>query len=259
MSEGLPGDEDRVPPESALPTEDRDGRPGGRRWEVVPEISFLGWGVPLLSSAVAWLSAPGRLPSDASDDGLSGGPILVVPGQRAARRLMEALAVELAGPHFLPPRIMTPGRLLDELLQPSVQVATEVERLLAWRLALKESPELELRDLFGPGVEEATGDLAAEVRRVADELGLEGLSLKRARGRLGEAEQGVEERRWEVLERLESRYHDVLSRSELRCPHATRLHTLLETQRRAQGGGVPSGPDVVLIGVAELQDSYGKL
>lgn len=221
----------------------RDQRP---LTDVAVERHFVGWKRPLLESCVSWLARDGELPRQPEE---LGSYVLVVSGSRAGRRLLEALAIELAGQDFVPPAIVTPSRLLGVLLPSRARVAKPVEAILAWRQAVTEvAGRQSLIDTLGPIWERPgevlVADLAEELRSVADELGVEGLSLGDVARRLSRAQGELDQERWQSLSALESRYREVLSRADLHCPHAER--------QRALGEPALTRPRVVTLGVPEL-------
>ncbi|MEM6702072.1 MAG: PD-(D/E)XK nuclease family protein [Acidobacteriota bacterium] len=212
------------------------------------ERHFLGWDRPLLEACVEWLSREGHLPHEADDARQRFA--LVVPGSRAGRRLLEALAIELAGRNFIPPPIVTPAQLLSLLLPCTVRVARPMESTLAWRQAVAElAGRPELVEALGPIWDRPSGsmldDLAAEVRAVSDELGAEGLDIEAASNQLSRAEAELDQHRWQTLRAVERRYREVLSRAGLVCPHAERVRLLTSAERSSERR-------VVLVGVAEL-------
>ena len=99
---------------------------------------FLGWERPALVEAARRLAARYREGS-ALD---LGGVIVVVPGQRAGRRLEELLAflAEEQNLRLTPPRVVTEGRLPEMLYTPKLPFATDVSQALAWAQALRDLP-----------------------------------------------------------------------------------------------------------------------
>src|SRR6185503_7612621 len=94
-----------------------------------------GWDRAPLEAAAEWLA------SERGPD--MRGLCIGLPGARAGRRLSERLA-RLLGPGWRPPRIVTAGDLVDELLVLSGHAAGRVVRTLAWERALRELPEKSL-------------------------------------------------------------------------------------------------------------------
>ncbi len=175
---------------------------------------FLGWDRPLLQTAVEWLRTEGPLGPD-------GAPreefLLVVPGRRAARRLLEALAVELAGPRFEPPRILTPGELLEGPGTADLAPASALESLLAWDAALGQSRAEDLEPLVGRSALDLTSRsaLGRELDAVSRELWLADVGLAQVAAMLRNSEHPLEAERWHALRLLEARHARVLESSGL--------------------------------------------
>ena len=140
------------------------------------ERVFLGWDRPALYGAVNQL-VQRRLDGDKLD--LSR-VLVVVPGRRAGRRLQELLALECAGRPgrgpwtLLPPRVVTPSGLPDELFEHSLDCCTDMEGELARVLALQNLAPDKLKILFPtlPDPEDFGGwlGLAAEIGELDREL-----------------------------------------------------------------------------------------
>src|SRR4051812_4367742 len=127
-----------------------------------PQRVFLDWRRPALLAAVEYLrrtygpsepksaakrknAAQWLLGFEESSPGVSGSAwdlsrlIVVVPGKRAGRRLLELLCFE-ARDHklpFTPPTIITEGRLPEMLYAPKRPFADSLTQDLAWSQALR--------------------------------------------------------------------------------------------------------------------------
>src|SRR5688572_10243385 len=136
-----------------------------------PRRVFLGWQQPVLRSAAHWIRA--QLGNELGD------VLVTVPGARAARRLRELLALD-APPSWIPPRVLTQGELVDELVLLERRAAGRLVRTLVWERALNELPAAEretlqrarLRDDVGAARERLR--LAETVRTLHGELAPEG-------------------------------------------------------------------------------------
>ncbi|MBL8900059.1 MAG: PD-(D/E)XK nuclease family protein [Planctomycetes bacterium] len=144
-------------------------------------LRILPWLEPPLRSACARLI-------DAAPRGALGAidlrsTLVVLPGSRAARRLLELLVDAAAerGVRLVPPRFATPGTLALELCgEVSLRgAATRLEAQLAWLLALRGANPRALRDAFGARIAEHRTDLAGsagwalaqELEQLGAELG----------------------------------------------------------------------------------------
>src|SRR5262249_2364605 len=104
---------------------------------------FLGWDQPALPEAARRLGVRYR-----QGDSLDlGRVIVVVPGQRAGRRLQELLAFHAVDEklRFPPPKIVTEGRLPEMLYTPKLPFASDLVQDLAWAQALRDLPAEERR------------------------------------------------------------------------------------------------------------------
>ena len=97
---------------------------------------FLGWDRPLLVTAAEWLA---RRYGSADELNL-GGVVVVVPGRRAGRRLLELLVLraESSSRRLTPPRIETLGALPETLYPLQRPLANDLVQQLTWAKALRE-------------------------------------------------------------------------------------------------------------------------
>src|ERR1051326_4056029 len=106
---------------------------------------FLGWERPALAECVSRLVAGFR-----SGRSLNlGNVIVVLPGRRAVRRLLEllAFAAEDQGLNLTPPEAVTDGQLLEYLYSAQFPFATDLTQWLTWAQALRELSAAELRHI----------------------------------------------------------------------------------------------------------------
>lgn len=155
-----------------------------------PQCVFLDWQRPALVAAVEWLRrkygpatpAP-KKPAKKSSTGKSttsqrqfsfdepaaapgaawdlSGVIVVVPGKRAGRRLLELLVFEARDHnlHFTPPEIITEGRLPEMLYAPKHPFADALTQDLAWSQALRKLSGAQLQAIV-PHPPEASDETA---------------------------------------------------------------------------------------------------
>jgi hypothetical protein len=222
-----------------LPFEGAAAEPAGAR----PRRVFLGWERPVLHSAAEWIVR--ELGSELGD------VLVALPGARAARRLRELLA-ERAPPSWTPPRVLTQGELIDELVRLDSPVAGRLTRTLVWERALSELPDeararLQRRssDARGPGDTEERLRLAESVRTLHGELAPEGRDFA-ALARAGFApELEAEALRWAALAAAQQCYRAALAALGLVDPHEGRAEAVA-------AGAVDVARRVVLVGVADM-------
>ncbi|MGI8979517.1 MAG: PD-(D/E)XK nuclease family protein [Pirellulaceae bacterium] len=180
---------------------------------------FLDWTRPALVSAAEWLREKYRRKDEASTRTLDlRGAIVLVPGGRARRRLLELLVerAEADGLVLLPPVITTemgkPGEAgLPELLYtPKRPFASELTQLLAWAAALRKSPQAVLDKVIPHPP--ANGDftrwleLAELVRDLHTKLAADALHFGHVAQRKDEISGYHEQSRWEALRKIQDEY-----------------------------------------------------
>jgi hypothetical protein len=178
---------------------------------------FLGWEQPALAEAARRLAA--RYQSERSLD--LGRVIVVVPGQRAGRRLQELLAflAEDAGLRLTPPAVVTEGKVPELLYTPRLPFADDLTQDLAWAQALREmrADRRRLIAPYPPAREEALRwlELGKVFRRLHVELAADGLNFTDVVRKLPKESDAVEGPRWQVLAALQQRYLEILDAQEL--------------------------------------------
>lgn len=177
--------------------------------------------------------------------------IVVLPGGRAGRRLLELLqrrAESLSLP-LIPPTITTVGALPELLFEPERPTASDFARGLAWLRALEETPAVDLH-LLSPRPPERSDtlawvDLADTLAGLHAELAGERLSFADVAARTADLPAFREGPRWCALARLQQRYLADLAAIDRDDPYAARLAALDARACRAPR-------EIVLLGVAEV-------
>jgi hypothetical protein len=210
-----------------------------------PRRVFLDWKRPILHSAARWILA---------ELGHELGDVLVaVPAARAAARLRELLALA-APPAWTPPRVLTQGELIDELVQLERPAAGRLVRTLVWARALAELDEGEraaLQRRRGGGSGEPLR-LAETVRTLHGTLAPEGRDFASlAKEPWGDALDG-EAARWRALGQAQAHYRKRLARLGLVDPHEGRGHAITN-------GAVDRARRVVLVAVADMNHLLARL
>lgn len=212
----------------------------------LPRRHFLGWDGPALAAAARWLTEEFGADMERV--------VVALPGARAGRRLAEYLS-RGAEPDWSPPRLVTQGQLVDELVKLDRPVADRFVRTLAWERALAALAPHDLTRLArDPGTEDDLRNrlrLAGTVRSLHAELTPENIGFDHlARS---EAISSAEERsRWSALAKAQAAYRDVLDRVGVADPHEAR-HAAIEAGRVELEGRV------VLVGVADMTQLLHRL
>ncbi|MCZ6796217.1 MAG: PD-(D/E)XK nuclease family protein [Planctomycetota bacterium] len=211
------------------------------------ERHFLGWDRPALPPAVDLLSE--RFLSGATLD--LGGVLVVVPGARGGRRLLELLVerAEETQKELVPPRIITQGALPEELYEPEKPAAGEILENLVWTDVLRRSPSEDVERILRqpPDAGDFRGWLALGERlaRLHRELAGEGLLMADVATRGRDIEEFPEEERWLALGRLQEAY--LASLEQLGCADRQRARIDALRHGRSRSSGA-----IFLLGTVDL-------
>jgi inactivated superfamily I helicase len=206
---------------------------------------FLGWHQHFLHGVVEHLVERYTV-GDAID---LRGVTLVFPGNRPARRLTELLveAAEARDLRLSPPRTVTVGALPELLYAPSAPLASEIERVLGWYIALHRSPEAIAPIVPDRGTVPDFGawlGLAEQLVTLSDELGAGGLSCADVAARVPTLDLFNDER-WAALATIEARYLARLAERGFTDRTA-------ERRRAVETGAVSFTGTLIMVGVADL-------
>lgn len=213
---------------------------------------FLGWDRPALPEAARRLASAYRQGRTLD----LGRVIVVVPGQRAGRRLLELLAF-LAEDETLcltPPEVATQGRLPDMLYPPKQPFADDIVQDLAWAKALRDLPVQQRQHVVPHPPAEALGwlRLGSVLRRLHVELAGDGVdfeAVRRAGPKLADFGEGE---RWTALVELQRRYHGLLDAEKLWDVQTARLKAIEFREIQAER-------DIVLLGTADLNNCLRQM
>jgi len=205
-----------------------------------PERVFLGWDKPLLTESVSWLIQ--KYPSDLEN------LIIGVPGGRSAWHVRELFATSEAKT-LIPPKVVTAGRVPEELIDFEIPPASQFLQSIAWKKALEGiSPEsLKSLTLF----ENSDGDVGAafvnEIFGLYRELAGEGYWFSSIGEQLPKGVPIQERIRWQALAEAEQKKDDFLANLGFCDPQSTR-------QLRIEDNYINTDLDIVLIGVPDSND-----
>lgn len=215
---------------------------------------FLGWDKPALSEAAQRLVQ--RYRHSRSLD--LGRVSVVVPGQRAGRRLLELLAFLTADERLLltPPDVVTEGKLPEKLYTPKLPFASDVVQDLAWAQALRDLPARQ-RDcviLQPPKSDEGLRwlELGRVMRRLHTEFAADGLDFSAVLTRGPKLANFNEAARWEALAELQRRYLALLDQQLLWDIQTARLKAIEFREITTQS-------DIVLLGTVDLNNTLRQM
>ncbi len=213
---------------------------------------WLDWQRPLLPAAAAWLIGQH---SDGKRCDLRQ-VRCVLPGTRAGRLLLHTLLAQCAeaGLRLVPPQVLTPGTMVDQLVPATPGTASDLECTLGWMHALREADVAQIAALLPsrPDSQDwpAWHELAAQIGGIVKELSGELLSLRDVSHVADRMDMDREALRWSTLERLADRYRERLRRCERVDPHERRREAVAALVDADTP--VDPGYQLVLIGVVDL-------
>ncbi len=207
---------------------------------------FLNWDRPALPAAASYLLARYRSGDSADMEQV----VVVVPGSRAGRRLLEILVDEshTAGVDLIPPRICTVGELPELLYVRKRPFASELTQRLAWVEALRHLGADKLRNVVASPPEEADVtawlELARSLASLHQELASDELDFAKVLAAAGEIEGFSERPRWQALCDAQTSYLDSLDSLDLWDRQTARLVAIRESECVAR-------QDIVLVGMVD--------
>jgi len=177
--------------------------------------------------------------------------IVVLPGRRAARRLLEIL-VEQAERHGLllsPPTLETVGRLPEHLYRAKHPFAIDLTQQLAWARVLRDADRNRLlRVVAAPSAaDDIVGwlDLAQLVWQLHTELAADGLDFRDVAERGRELETFAEAERWATLRQLQTAYLATLDSLQLWDVQTARLVAIQQHECQTDR-------DVIVLGAVDM-------
>ncbi|MEO8496019.1 MAG: PD-(D/E)XK nuclease family protein, partial [Planctomycetota bacterium] len=208
---------------------------------------FLGLDQPALPAAADYLLGRYRDGSVANLRDV----IVVVPGRRAGRRLLEILVEksEAGGLLLTPPLIETVGMLPEQLYTPQRPFADDLTQDLAWTRALQTTPNEELLPVIPNPPRDDEDDrwfeLGRTFRRQHVELAADGINFR------GVAERGpaldgfLDTQRWEAMATVQDRFHRLLDELGLWDKQTARLVAIKESE-------CTTNRDLIVVGTVDM-------
>lgn len=211
---------------------------------------FLGWSQAALPEAASRLGKRYRR-GQALD---LAQVIVVVPGQRAGRRLQELLVylAEDEGLVLTPPNVVTEGQLPEMLYPPQKPFAGDLVQDLAWARMLRELPADTRRHVVPhpPADADALAWLALGkvLRTLHRELAADGLDFTSVLNLGPRLADFREIERWQALVQLQINYHALLDRQELWDIQTARL-------KAVEFREIQTASDIILLGTVDLNNT----
>jgi ATP-dependent helicase/nuclease subunit B len=221
-----------------------------------PEIrrEFLGWDQPALPEAARRLAAQYR-----QGRTLDLGPVIVVvPGQRAGRRLQELLAFHAEDEklRLTPPEVVTEGQLPEKFYTPKLPFANDLVQDLAWAQALRDLPPEKRRHVVPhpPAAADVLRWLAVGkvLRLLHVELAADGLNFAEVHKKGPTLANFIEAERWAALVEVQKRYLQLLEGQQLWDIQTARLKAVAFPEIKADR-------DVILLGAVDLNKTLRNM
>lgn len=184
------------------------------------------------------------------------GTIVVVPGARAGRRLLEILVAQVDQQRleFWPPQIVTVGRLPELLYESRQRFADVLLQNVAWSYALRQM-DAEIVQRVIPHVPDSVGErawrdvdwleygtlLCSQYRSLA----AESLTFADVADLTAEMQIGGESRRWQALATIQTAYLEQLDKANLWDRQTARVVAVRKRE-------IHTTADIVLLGTADI-------
>lgn len=184
--------------------------------------------------------------------------IVVLPGRRAGRRLLEILVeqAQQRGLVLSPPTLETVGQLPEHLYQAQRPFASTLTQQLAWARVLRDADRARLQCVVAAPTtaDDVVGwiDLGQSVRQLHTELAADVLDFRDVAERGRELEAFAEFERWATLRELQTAYLALLDSLQLWDVQTARLVAIRERECRIDR-------DVIVLGAVDMPQSLRQM
>lgn len=215
---------------------------------------FLGFSRPALAAAADYLIQRYRHAAAAD----MSRAIVVLPGRRAARRLLEVLVQATCeqGLALTPPTLVTVGRLPEQLYQAQRPFADPLTQQLVWAHVLRNADRRQLAQMAAapPGADDLAGwlDLAQHLGRLHVELAADLLDFRDVARRGRELEAFDEHDRWAALRQLQEAYLSRLDALQLWDVQTARLVAIQQRECRTDR-------EIIVLGAVDMPRSLRQM
>jgi len=187
--------------------------------------------------------------------------IVVLPGSRSGRRLLELLCEKTAKSSslFSPPQFLTPGRFCEMFIDADSsetnRIATDVEEIFAWILAMQTDDE-PLNVLLNRTISENYNylPLAIEIRQIYNELAGDLIFFDDVLKIVAENEREME--RWTALSQIYKSYLNILDAKKL-ADKANAISLILNSNKKINCLEKFSSLDnIFVVGIVDMFDRF---
>ena len=201
---------------------------------------FLGWEKPLLAESVNWLIQHYQEGFEKL--------VIGVPGGRAGWQVRELFATSEART-LIPPKVVTAGRIPEEVINFDIPPASPFLQSIAWKRALEGISPESLRSLtISENSDDGVGiAFVNEIFGLYRELGGEGYWFSSLGEHLPQDIPAKERFRWQALAEAEQKKDHFLTQMGFCDPQNTRQHLI-------ESDAINTDLDIVLIGVPDAND-----
>lgn len=216
--------------------------------------TFLGWQRPALVAAVDNLLARYARGNEFDLSNV----IVVVPGSRAGRRLLELLVhqAEARNLLFTPPQTKTEGELPELLYESQRPFAPILVQQLTWLRALQQAAPAQLRPLVPhpPAANDPLRwlELAEMFRKQHAEFAADAIDFTEVLKRCGRWEGFEETERWQTLCKLQRSYLDQLDALHLWDAQTARLVAIQKKEPQTDR-------DIILLGMVDMNTALRRM
>ena len=218
------------------------------------ERHFLDWSEPALPQAARWLAQRYGTRHELNLTGV----IVVLPGRRAIRRLLELLVAEAEtrGVPLVPPELLTESNLPERLYVAKRPFASELTQQFAWTKALRETPAATRRHFLPvPPADSDSArwlELGQMLKCLHTDLAADGVDFREVVRAGAKVEGFAESDRWNALADVQQRYLRLLDDLELWDVQTARLVAIQQKEPRTDR-------DIVLAGMVDLHRAQRQM
>ncbi|MCB0317443.1 MAG: PD-(D/E)XK nuclease family protein [Bdellovibrionales bacterium] len=198
----------------------------------MPTRTFVNWEKPCLKEVARLLSDEHTNEQILDLSNL----VLICPGTRAGRRLLELLVFEAEARElsFVPPVFATPGSLPELLYLSENTIANNLERYLAWMRAFEQLSDTEKAVLSSTLIKKNSLDtsliFAKQIDKIYRDIAAENLDFEKVAAACQNIQDFGEENRWLILNTVYKNFKKILIEHKLVDKYSARKKALSQEE-----------------------------